>query len=115
MGIVCIGDISISNWKSMFLHCSNVGKRNRCGHTIKTWETDVPIGVLNNVAIQVRQWSIRADLRRNILMAEEAHIPCIASWLIWQHIRLTGIGTGAEWIIQGTVNADTYKVSLWQR
>src|SRR5260370_36524981 len=82
MSIVRVGDVGVGDRNAMFLHGSHVGKRNGCRHAIKAGETQVSRGILNGVAVQVRQWPVRADLRRNILVTEEARATRITAGLI---------------------------------
>src|SRR5258708_6160195 len=110
--IVGIGDIGVGDGNAMFLHIGHVGKRDGCLHAIKAGETDVTVGVLDDIAVQVLHWQSRTDLRRDILMTEETHVPFVAARLLWQQIRLPRVGSRAQRIVQSTVDADADKVSL---
>src|SRR5260370_806050 len=110
--VVGIGNIGIGDGNAMFLHIGHVGKRDGCLHAIKAGETDVTVGVLDDIAVQVLHWQSRTDLRRDILMTEETHVPFVAARLLWQQIRLPRVGSRAQRIVQSTVDADANKVSL---
>src|SRR5205807_1016600 len=65
MHIVCVRDIGVGDGNAMFLHISYVGKRDGCLHAIKAREADVSLRILNNIAVQIRHWAIRANLGRD--------------------------------------------------
>src|SRR5207248_1992163 len=60
------------------------------------------------VIILVGRWPARADLRCDVLVAEESHVAIVADWLVGKHIWLICIGAGADVVSFRTVNSDTY-------
>src|SRR5579859_2179716 len=86
MLVVGIGDIGVGNRNAVLLHRGYIAKRDGRGHAIKAGKTDETIWILNNIAVQILQWRIRADLGCDILVAEEALESAIASRLVGQYV-----------------------------
>src|SRR5260370_36445935 len=94
--VVGIGNIGIGDGNAMFLHIGHVGKRDGCLHAIKAGETDVTVGVLDDIAVQVLHWQSRTDLRRDILMTEPTHSPFVAPYLLLHPTSPPRSGTNAH-------------------
>src|SRR5579859_5445070 len=94
MVIMSIGNVRIRDRHSMLLHCRHISKRHRGLHAIKAGEANMGRlgGILDDIAVQVLQWPIGTDYRRDVLMPEQGIVPCIATRLIGQTIGYACIG-----------------------
>ena len=86
MRIVCIRDVRIGDRYAVFLHRGYIRERDRGGHAIKARETNMALRILDNVAVQILQRSIRADDRRNVFVAKKSIESCIPAGLIGQQV-----------------------------
>src|SRR5436305_8720772 len=107
---MCIRDVRVGDRYAVFLHCRYIRERYRRRHAIKAGETNVTLRILYDVAVEVSQRSIRADDRRNVLVAEESIVSRVPARLIGQQVWLTRIGGGAGRVVLRAMNADSDKI-----
>src|SRR5579884_753546 len=110
MGIVRVRDVGVGDGYAVFLHGRDIGERNGCGHTIKAWEANIAMRVLNDIAEKVCHRAIGTDLWRNIFIAIECLVAVVTARLAWQDIGLRIAGVRAYRIIEGAVNANAHKI-----
>ena len=88
IGFVCsmvvmhVGEVRIGDRYAVFLHGCHIGKRNRGRHTIEAGEALIALRILDDVAVQIGHRTVRADLWRDILIAEQSLVAAIAAGFI---------------------------------
>ncbi len=110
MSVVRIGNVGVGHGHAVLLHGSDVRQRNRCFHAVEAGEADVTRGILDHIAIQIGQWTIRTHNRRHILVPKQSAESYIAHGLIRQKVGLSTIRRTAQRIPRCTVNADPDKI-----
>ena len=76
----------------MFLHRGYIRERCPGLHSIKAWEANEAVGILNDVAEQIGQWAIRADLGSDVFVTEEGRVSGITTRLIGQQVGFASVG-----------------------
>ena len=94
----------------MLLQGGDVGERNRGGHAVEAGEADVAGRVLNDVAIQIGEWTIGADERSHVHVAEQSVEAGVAARFVGKQVRLATIGRAAQRVARRAVHANADKV-----
>ena len=76
----------------MLLQRRNVRERDFGGHPVEARESNVPGRILNDIAVQIRQRTTRADLRRNIKVAKKSAEAGVSAWLVGEKVGPAGWG-----------------------
>ena len=84
VAVVRIGDIGVGDRNSRLLHLRHPGKRNGSFHAIEAGETNMPGGVLNDIAVEIRHRSIFLDDWVDILGPEQTIEATVAAGLVGQ-------------------------------
>ncbi len=110
MRVVRVGDVRVGDGDSGFLHLGDPGKRNSGLHPVEAWKADMPVLILDRVAVKVSHRTAQLNHRIDVLGAEESLETVVAARLVGQEVGPPVVGSAADRGALCAVDADADEV-----
>jgi hypothetical protein len=108
--VVRVRDVPERDRHAVLLHGGDVRERHAGEDAVEAGKADVPGGVLDDVAEQVLHRELVADLRRDVLVAEECVEPRVPARLVGEQIRPAVVRGRAKVVTAAAVDRDADEV-----